>query len=416
MTFREIIRYWAYFLLVIGGIGFSSGYLASRGFLDDIIREFPLAPTGVTVNQQENIFVALEFYGMIQVYNRNGRFKTSFRVPNANGQAFRMRPEKNGNLTVAVQKTSAIHTFNADGELIQTRKDQVLAFEKFPENQEIILPNQIRYFISSGIFYPEIQRQKLESTDKQAQTVVRIPDHLRLFKGGFPAWLFWFFGVILLAFSTKEFSQKLFQSKPATAHIKQTKNQTTITILQDIDGHFAEAATLVFFTALWIYGGYLVLNHAFLVNFTLIRTFFYFVLGAIWLIGLRQILVGILWLSDGKETIFINTKNMKISREAIFLRNTKTFLPDLISDIVILPPPQSVSQHSSRSSNDQSGGQIRFRYQRRYYQFGKNLTYKDLKLIFTTLKKAKPLKPIHFKASQRPSFWKQFWDYMVHPK
>ncbi len=409
MAFRKIIRYWAYFLFIIGGMGFGGGYVASYGFLDGIIHEFPLAPTGIVVDYQENIYVALGFYGMVQVYNKNGRFKTSFRIPNTKGGAFRMRLQADGNLSVAVQKTNTIYQFNTDGELIEIIENQILQYEKFPKNQVVFWDATTKYNISSAIFYPEILREK----NGISEPVVVIPDHLKPFKGAFPAWLFWVLGVILLALSTGDLAQKLFRTQPAQVEIKQTKTQTQITITQSSEGHFAETTLLVFFTALWIYGGYLMLNEAFLRDFSPLRTVFYAVIGLLWILGLRQIVVGILWLLSGKEVILIHANQLKISQEALFLRQTKSFPIEAVYDIL---GDDITLKNTAKFAKGIGRGRISFRHQKRQYRFGKNLIDKDLKLVLAALKKSKSLKSDKFKPQRKSSFVRQFLKYMANPK
>ncbi len=64
----KIGKFIAFLLLLIGFTGFMGGGLISEGIID-YNRELPLNEIeGIAVDEEENIYVGLGFYGKVQVY------------------------------------------------------------------------------------------------------------------------------------------------------------------------------------------------------------------------------------------------------------------------------------------------------------------------------------------------------------
>lgn len=169
-------------LVLVGFIGFLGWRII---LLADIKyeSELPLSlPEGIVVNSKGEIFIGLEFYDVIQVYDKNGLFQRHWNVPSSGG-SFKMKLV-NDEIQVATQRSNLWLTYNRFGNLIK-QNNSLVAYDMFPISNEFIDPiTEITYKIKDGII-PEIQK----IDHGKSRTFIEVPIILFFFLGPFHTWI-----------------------------------------------------------------------------------------------------------------------------------------------------------------------------------------------------------------------------------
>jgi hypothetical protein len=149
---------------------------------------FPLSqPEDVIVDEQGRIYVALTFYGRVQVYNRDGAFLYGF-FAKAWGGPLRLHFDADGRLNV-VSKYGHLHVYDDAGRLLATKDDvegrlyKQLVHERPRGFRD---SNGSSYMIHGAFLNPRVLRR-----DKHGNITLRIrtPTVMWPLIGPFPCWL-----------------------------------------------------------------------------------------------------------------------------------------------------------------------------------------------------------------------------------
>jgi hypothetical protein len=213
---RYVIHKISYLFLIVGSIGFISGFITS-GFgvafdnLDSF--EFPLGDLkGIAVDSEGNVYCGLRFYSRIQVYDTEGNFLYG-KFINSSGGTFRIRINKDDQLEVATARNDMFYIFARDGFLVRELSDVGHYFHNFGNSNENRFHDKKRnviYFRRPALLGPHIV--KMDSSGEK-KVIIKTPFHKWLFKGPLPAWFFIMIGAIMSLFLKKNTLRHFFRKK-----------------------------------------------------------------------------------------------------------------------------------------------------------------------------------------------------------
>lgn len=213
---RYVIRIIAYLFLVVGFIGFISGFVTSAfgvafNNLDSF--EFPLGDqSGIAVDSEGNIYCGLRFYSRIQVYDAEGNFIYGKFIDSAGG-AFRIRMNKDDQLEVATARNDKFYIFARDGSLVKELSDVGYYFQDFGNTNENGFHDKkhnVTYFRRPALLSPYIGKKDSSGDER---VIIKTPFHKWLFKGPLPAWFFIMIGGVISLFLRKNPSQLFSKEK-----------------------------------------------------------------------------------------------------------------------------------------------------------------------------------------------------------
>lgn len=189
----------AYPFIIVGAIGWASGFVIS---LTNLNTEFEIpmgAASAFTVDSKSNIYMCSQFYSTVQVYNKNGEFIRNWRIPSAGGDL--NIDCKNDTIEVFSAKVGAILKFDIKGKLYEKTMTQVRSSD-FRENpKELITKQKDKYHLNNGMIWPVIEKNGI--------SIVRPKIHLWFFQGPAPAFLFAIFGMGILAYVNRNLFGKI---------------------------------------------------------------------------------------------------------------------------------------------------------------------------------------------------------------
>ncbi|MCL5772783.1 MAG: hypothetical protein M1536_00175 [Firmicutes bacterium] len=207
-----ILFYVGIFLEIIGFLGFFRNIVYSGGY-NRQSSEAPLKGLdGIAVDDNGRIYCAVQAYGRVQVYDKNGNFIRSCYIDSNEG--FRINVDDKNNLYVNATKSGKYHmylyyilyVFNKNGELIKQKESDEYTYFKFGNVKKLIDKESNTYEIRSASFYPHIV--KIFSDGKEV-TIVATNFFSWLLMGPPPALYFWGMGMILFGITTKRFEKTL---------------------------------------------------------------------------------------------------------------------------------------------------------------------------------------------------------------
>ena len=150
-------------ILAIFGIlwGFSCFYM--KFFLSDLNSkqtfEFPLSSANsIVVNTDGLIFIGLQHFSRIQVYDEKGDFVKNWRV-NSKGGLFYLEISPNDSIIVYTARGGIKQTYNTDGLLLKTIRYSNLS-ESIYNQQKVFTSNGNRYKISESNNFPVIKKNE----------------------------------------------------------------------------------------------------------------------------------------------------------------------------------------------------------------------------------------------------------------
>jgi hypothetical protein len=176
--------------------------------------ELPLGSVGdIAVDERHNIFVGMDYYGRIQMYDREGEFVRGWFIPVAPA-VLRLQIGEEGTLKVAAMRRDVIYTFSPEGRLLDRTQTDVGSphgpeqWENAWEQRRTALRDGVTYEVRWGSFWPSVVRT--ESGDQSRLLIVTRPV-LSIIQLPFPGlWLgvvglFWLLGELL---TTQKFREK----------------------------------------------------------------------------------------------------------------------------------------------------------------------------------------------------------------
>lgn len=211
---RRIISIVASVLLLIGASGFLLGFAASaieHRFISDSI-ELPLSHVrSMTVDRQGNVYLGLEFYSRIQMYDDRGKFLRGWFLPAGSG-SLDLRMNDDQQLQVHAARGSRIVVYDARGTLVKEYNVSPTFHLKPPRaghDGRIDLQGN-SYALRGGWWYPRI----IKTTPAgDSSTIINTPWYLLPWMGPLPTWLFVMAGILLL----------ILFAKPRAAHSAQVQ-------------------------------------------------------------------------------------------------------------------------------------------------------------------------------------------------
>ena len=192
---KRALRFFAYVLLVLGGIGWFAAFVPIPWAYSDF--EMPLGDLeGVAVDSSGNIYCGVQFYSRIQKYGPDGDFIWSIRI-GASGGAFRIRVNPNDEIEVATARNDRFYRFSSKGDLIEQRENVHHFFADFGDegDKQCRGPDGSNYQIRTALLFPHVVRI---TPAGQETTVITFPIYKWFVMGPFPAWIFWMSAILIL--------------------------------------------------------------------------------------------------------------------------------------------------------------------------------------------------------------------------
>lgn len=147
----------------MGGLSFISFALAGFDLMNPIANklniELPLVDAeGIAVDSSNNVYVGSPFYGIIQVYDKNGEFIKNWGVITYGGGF---------SIDILENETIAIYPYRSSEEIIYNNKGQLIAKKKVERNIErndskntYMTKARVKYEIYKWL-YPKIKKDNL---------------------------------------------------------------------------------------------------------------------------------------------------------------------------------------------------------------------------------------------------------------
>jgi hypothetical protein len=193
--------------LAVGGIGLFGGALSGLGFFRfEFLNSFELPLghlEGIALDSQGNIYCGLQYYSRIQAYDEGGKFRWG-RFINSAGGAFRIRINENDQLEVATARNDKLYRFDEDGTLVTELSDvhrYYGDFGKAGERRYWVESQNVTYVITTSLLGGCVAKR---DSFGEEQIVIRTPFHKWLFMGPFPAFFFFFIGIISLTAARRD--------------------------------------------------------------------------------------------------------------------------------------------------------------------------------------------------------------------
>ncbi len=157
--------------------------------------EMPLGyVNGIAIDNTGNIYIALAFYGRVQVYDKTGHYLAGWNIDAAGG-SFRIKIKKDDELNVATVRNGLLLTYSLAKGLIDKQHDERAFNDIGAESDNYVqCDDGTIYRVRGSIFYPHIVKRE---TSGKIETIIHLPFRKWLFMGPFPAFLFGFIGVII---------------------------------------------------------------------------------------------------------------------------------------------------------------------------------------------------------------------------
>jgi hypothetical protein len=156
----KIIKLIINFISVFGIVwGFSFLFLNSffSDFPDRYNVELPLSDAkGIVVSSDGRIFVGLQPYSVIQVYDKNGKFIDNWKV-DSEGGAFSLDIDEDDLINVFIYRTNLKQSYETNGKLKSSLK--IISIEdSITKNQDSFMLNGDRYKIYNKIISSKVKK------------------------------------------------------------------------------------------------------------------------------------------------------------------------------------------------------------------------------------------------------------------
>jgi hypothetical protein len=139
---------------------------------------FPLGrPRNVVADEQGRIYVALQPYARVQVYNKNGSFLFGF-FTRAGAGAFFVRIDPDGRLNVATARSDRLHVYDRNGKLLSTKITNGKIYDQLANKRVNGFVDEAgnRYLVRGPLFSPSVYR-----LDPHGNVTLRIKNLIVLF-------------------------------------------------------------------------------------------------------------------------------------------------------------------------------------------------------------------------------------------
>ena len=172
--------------VIVGIVGFLAGAVVALAGHRLSLRsvEFPLGHVqDIAVDHQGNIILALGFYGRIQLYDANGRFRRSWSADALGGEFTVSFRQPDLVASYAGRRGSTVF-YTLAGEPVREERDEASGS---PDDKPLSIagPGGTRLSVHRPLFWPMVVRE----TDRGVATLIAEPWYLRPVEGPLPTWL-----------------------------------------------------------------------------------------------------------------------------------------------------------------------------------------------------------------------------------
>ena len=187
----------------IGIIGFIGGILISIEWIN-YNKELPLSHIeSIQIDEDENIYLGLQFYGYVQKYSSTGEFLGNWRVNRAYGGSIVLEILES-KLHVTSAKGRSIEIFDKNGKIIETILNSI-SYDPLKKLTRIEHRNGNIYELQGWLDTKIIQRDSSEKT----RVIVEMNWLHKLLRAPFPAMLIFMVGTIGLNLLKKKKTLKI---------------------------------------------------------------------------------------------------------------------------------------------------------------------------------------------------------------
>lgn len=189
-------------LFIIAGLNWFAPSLIRNTNLIKSSTELPLAHLqGIVADQQGNVYLGIQFYQRIQLYDSTGTFQKGWFV-NADGGIFRMKTNDLNQLEVATARTNLHYIFDQDGNILTLNENRE-AYSDFGDTNEYMYESQdgTNYTISLPTLWPHIIKTTSQNPGK---TIISVQPKNWFFIGVFPALLLGLLAILFSSLADKE--------------------------------------------------------------------------------------------------------------------------------------------------------------------------------------------------------------------
>lgn len=213
---KRILQWLGGSLMLLGIVGFLSGFFAALGLLNWIPQsvELPLGPIeGIAVDGKNQVYVANSFLDRVQIYDPNGGFVRGWFF-DASGGSYRFRVNDLQQVEIAATRKRTLDTYDEFGSRLSTVRDES-AFTRLPKIESAKAPDGTSWDALDTFLFPHVVgfRPGLKES-----VHIRIYWYHWLLMGPLPAWGFIFTGILILNFLGRKKRHK----KPDAALIAST--------------------------------------------------------------------------------------------------------------------------------------------------------------------------------------------------
>lgn len=182
--------------IIAGSSWFAPSLIRNTNFIQSNT-ELPLAHLrGIVADQQDNVYLGIQFYERIQLYDSTGTFQKGWFI-NANGGRFRLRINDLNQLEVATARTNLHYIFDQNGNLLALNENKE-AYGNFGDTNEYVYESEdgTNFTISLPTLWPHIIKTTSHNPDN---TIISVQPKNWFFIGIFPALLL---GLLAILFSS----------------------------------------------------------------------------------------------------------------------------------------------------------------------------------------------------------------------
>ncbi len=184
-------------LFIVAGLNwFAPSLIRNTKFIQSST-ELPLAHLqGIVADQQGNVYIGIQFYERIQLYDTTGNFQKGWFVNTAGG-SFRLKMNELNQLEVATARTNLHYIFDQDGNIVALNENSD-AYGDFGDTNEYVYKSEdgTNYTISLPTVWPQIVKS---TSQNPGSAIISVQSKNWVFIGIFPALLL---GLLAILFSS----------------------------------------------------------------------------------------------------------------------------------------------------------------------------------------------------------------------
>jgi len=189
-------------LFIVAILGWFGSTLIRKTDIVQPNTELPYAHLrGIVVDEQNNIYLGVQYFGRIQMYDAQGCFQKGWFIE-SDGGLFRLKTNDQGQLEVATARTNLHYTFDQNGNIISVTENSE-SFDNFTEinEYEVRSKDGTIYTITFPMIWPQIIKTTIEG---QSSTIISIKPYSWFFIGTVPALFCGVLAILLSSLAVKK--------------------------------------------------------------------------------------------------------------------------------------------------------------------------------------------------------------------